>query len=154
MPRNQFQRIVFALLTVIVTVHAYVFYSLYVVNGSLLMQLTGEGSVLKAVKHQGGVYMFGNMLPIWAVVLVEFCFAFALECSVGSPLSFRLARRMFDPRKTHPMIFETVIICSTVLIMCPCMSLIAAAGRAGRHRRYIAQNGRIAGRYRPRTPPA
>ena len=34
MPRNQFQRMIFALLTVIVTVHAYVFYSLYVVNGS------------------------------------------------------------------------------------------------------------------------
>lgn len=127
MPRNQFQRIVFALLTVIVTVHAYVFYSLYVVNGSLLRQITGEGSVLKAVKHQGGVYMFGNMLPIWAIVIVEFCFAFALECAIGSPMSFRLARRMFDPQKTHPMIFETVIICSTVLIMCPCMSLIAAA---------------------------
>ena len=29
MPRNQFQRMVFAFLTVLVTVHAYVFYSLY-----------------------------------------------------------------------------------------------------------------------------
>lgn len=26
----------------LITVHAYVFYSLYVVNGSLLMNLTGE----------------------------------------------------------------------------------------------------------------
>ena len=30
MPRNQFQRIIFALLSVIFTVHGYVFYSLYV----------------------------------------------------------------------------------------------------------------------------
>lgn len=28
MPRNQFQRMVFAFLTVVITVHAYVFYSL------------------------------------------------------------------------------------------------------------------------------
>ena len=37
MPQTRFQRAMFALLTVIVTVHAYVFYSLYVVNGATLM---------------------------------------------------------------------------------------------------------------------
>lgn len=37
MPRNQFQRMVFAFITVVITVHAYVFYSLYVVNGNILM---------------------------------------------------------------------------------------------------------------------
>lgn len=126
MPRNQFQRMVFAFITVVITVHAYVFYSLYVVNGSLLMEVTGADSVLHAIEKQGGVYMFGNMLPIWAVVLVEFCFAYSLECLVGSPLSFKMASRMFDPRKNHPMIFETVIISCTVLIMCPAMSFIAA----------------------------
>ena len=42
MPRNQFERMMFALMTVIVTVHAFVFYSLYVVNGSTLMNVTGE----------------------------------------------------------------------------------------------------------------
>lgn len=46
MPRNQFQRTIFALLTVVVTVHAYVFFSLYVLHGDLFMQLTGETSVL------------------------------------------------------------------------------------------------------------
>ena len=39
MPRNQFQRTVFAFLTVLVTVHAYVFFSLYVVNGNTLMTI-------------------------------------------------------------------------------------------------------------------
>lgn len=126
MPRNQFQRMIFALLTVIITVHAYVFYSLYVVNGKLLMEITGAGSVLGAIKAQGGVYMFGRMLPIWAVVIIEFCFAYTLECVAGSPLSFKMASRMFDPRKNHPMIFETAIISCTVLIMCPAMSFIAA----------------------------
>lgn len=33
---------------------------------------------------------------------------------------------MFDPQKHHPMIFETVIISCTVLIMCPLMSFLAA----------------------------
>ncbi|MGN1187364.1 MAG: hypothetical protein ACI4R6_02625, partial [Lachnospiraceae bacterium] len=77
MPRNQFQRMVFAFLTVLVTVHAYVFYSLYVVNGQTLMNITQESSVLGAIRSQGGVYMFGKMCPIWMVVLVEFCFAYA-----------------------------------------------------------------------------
>ena len=72
MPRNQFQRMIFALLTVIITVHGYVFYSLYVVNGQLLMDMNGTNSVLDAINTQGGVYMFGKMLPIWAVVIVEF----------------------------------------------------------------------------------
>lgn len=126
MPRNQFQRTIFALLTVIVTVHAYVFYSLYVVNGGTLMSITGANSVLGAVNAMGGVYMCGRNLPIWSVVIVEFILAFSLEMLVGSPCSFRLASKVFDPRNTHPVLFETAIICATVGIMCPAMSFIAA----------------------------
>ena len=126
MPRNQFQRMVFALLTVIVTVHAFVFYSLYAVNGNLLMNVTGSDSVLHAIDAQGGVYMFGRMLPIWAVILVEFCFAYGLECVMGSPCSFRLACKVFDPKNTHPVLFESAIICATVGLMCPAMSFLAA----------------------------
>ena len=73
MPRNQSQRMVFAFLTVLITVHAY-----------------------------------------------------ALEILLGSPCSFRLAYRKFDPRKNHPMIFESAIINATVGIMCPAMSLVTA----------------------------
>ena len=126
MPRNQFQRMVFAFLTVLVTVHGYVFYSLYVVNGNTLMQVTGADSVIHAINTQGGVYMFGRMLPIWSVILIEFFCAYILECILGSPLSFKMACKIFDPKKIHPMIFETVIICCTVLIMCPLMSFVAA----------------------------
>ena len=126
MPRNQFERMMFALMTVIITVHAYVFYSIYVVNGSTLMELNNTGSVLEAIDNQSGVYMFGNFLPIWAVVIVEFIFAYGLECLAGSPLSFKLAVKVFDPRETHPVLFETAIICATVGIMCPSMSFIAA----------------------------
>ena len=126
MPRNQFQRMVFAFLTVVVTVHAYVFFSLYVVNGNALMEINQTKSVIAAINQQGGVYMFGRFLPIWAVVLVEFCFAYLLEVVMGSPCSFRLASKVFDPSKNHPMHFETAIICATVGLMCPAMSFIAA----------------------------
>jgi hypothetical protein len=126
MPRNQFQRMVFAFITVLITVHAYVFYSLYVINGSTLMTVNSANSVLEAIRIQGGVYMFGHMMPIWAVILIEFCFAYTLEVLLGSPMSFKLACKVFNPTKNHPMIFETAIICATVGIMCPAMSFIAA----------------------------
>ena len=116
----------FALMTVIITVHAYVFYSLYVVNGQTLMNITGQPGVIKAINSMGGVYMVGRNLPIWAVVLIEFVLAYTLEITVGSPMSFKLACKVFDPQKTHPVLFETAIICATVGIMCPAMSFIAA----------------------------
>ena len=126
MPKNQFQRMVFAFLTVVVTVHAYVFYSLYVINGPVLMTVNQADSVLSAIRSQGGVSMLGFYVPIWAVVLVEFCLAFFLEVVMGSPLSFKLACKVFDPKTSHPMHFESAIICATVGLMCPAMSFIAA----------------------------
>ncbi|MCD7739095.1 MAG: hypothetical protein LUH58_08680, partial [Lachnospiraceae bacterium] len=126
MPENKFQRMIFALITVIITVHGYVFYSLYVINGATLMEVTDADSVLHAIQAQGGVYMFGRMLPIWALILIEFCFAYALECTVGSPFSFKLACKNFDPAKTHPVLFETAVICATVGLMVPTMSFLAA----------------------------
>ena len=126
MPRNQFQRMIFALLTVIVTVHAYVFYSLYVINGDLFMSLTGAPSVLAAINAMGGISLCGATVPIWVVVIVEFVLAYTLECVMGSPCSFKLACKIFDPRTTHPVLFECAIICATVGLMCPAMSFIAA----------------------------
>ena len=54
MPRNQFQRMVFAFITVVITIHAYVFYSLYVIHGNMFMQITGESGVLAAINKMGG----------------------------------------------------------------------------------------------------
>ena len=64
MPQNQFQRMIFAFLTILVTVHAYVFFSLYVVNGTTLMTINGTNSVIDAINNQGGVYIIGRYLPI------------------------------------------------------------------------------------------
>ena len=126
MPRNQFQRMVFAFITVVITVHAYVFYSLYVINGEMFMQLTGETEVLAAINKMGGITVCGRPFPIWSVVIIEFMLAYLLENILGAPLSFKLACRNFNPAQTHPVLFETAIICSTVGIMCPVMSFIAA----------------------------
>ena len=123
--QNQIQHLVYALITVVITVHAFVFYSLYVVEGDALMQSTGTTSVLQAIGSQGGVYMFGSHLPIWLVIVVETVCAFVLAVAMGSPLAFRLASRKFDPRRNHPMIFESAIITATVCLMCPSMSLLA-----------------------------
>lgn len=117
---------VFAFLTVLVTVHAYVFYSLYVINGNTFMSITGESSVLGAINAMGGVSVLGTPVPIWAVVLIEFLLAYSLEIFMGSPCSFKLAAKVFNPAETHPVIFETAIICATVGLMCPAMSFLAA----------------------------
>ena len=126
MPENKKEKAIFAFLTVLVTVHAYVFYSLYVVNGNTLMNLTGKSSVIGAINSLGGVYMFGKYLPIWAVVVVELCFAYTCEMLIGQTFSFKMACKNFDIKKTDPVTFETAIIFSTVAIMVPVMSFIAA----------------------------
>ncbi|MCD8232064.1 MAG: cytidylate kinase-like family protein [Clostridiales bacterium] len=126
MPQNQFQRMMFALITVVITVHAYVFYSLYVVNGSYFLSIDGATSVIDGINRQGGVYAFGHYLPIWAIILIEFCLAYTLENVLGSPCSFKLACKVFNPAETHHMMFETAIICATVGLMCPAMSFLAA----------------------------
>ncbi len=43
--QKQIQHLVYAFITVVITVHAFVFYSLYVVEGDALMQDTGTSSV-------------------------------------------------------------------------------------------------------------
>ena len=116
----------FAFVTVLITVHAFVFYSLYVVHGSTFMETTGASGVLEAIHMMGGVSLMGHYVPIWAVILVEFVLAYTLEMLLGSPRSFKIASHYFDPRKDHPFIFESMIICGTVLVMCPVMSFLAA----------------------------
>ena len=119
-------KVLFAFLTVLITVHAYVFYSLYVVNGELLTTISGETTVIGAINKIGGVYMCGTYLPIWALVLIEFAFAFTCELLVGSPCSFKIASKKVDFQKDSPDHIEEEIIKATVLVMVPLMSFIAA----------------------------
>lgn len=119
-------KLLYALITVIITVHAFVFYSVYVINGESLKQQEKVDFVLDAVNKQGGLYMFGTYLPIWAVILIEIGFAFILEVVVAGPLAFKLATNVFDPMTTHKTIFTCAVISSTVSIMCPSMSFLAS----------------------------
>lgn len=89
MPKNQFQRMIFALLTVLVTVHAYVFYSLYVVNGGALMQANQTTDVLTAIHRQGGVYMpfafFSQLFFIQPLIRTVFRAIFCRRASGAIP---------------------------------------------------------------------
>ncbi len=115
MSRNVLQKLVYSLITVLITVTAFIFYSTYVVEG-----LTWDDIV-----NQGWLFMFGTILPIRQVFLIEEGCALFLAILFG-PIAFKLARKVFDPSKNHPMLFESAIICSTVCLMCPSMSLLAA----------------------------
>lgn len=126
MSQSKFKHFLYALITVVITVHAFVFYSLYVVNGDFFASIPGAAGVLDGIRLNGGVMMFGSLFPIWAVVLLEFVLALTLELVFGSPLSFKLASKAFDPKTTHPVLFETAIVCATVGLMCPAMSFLAA----------------------------
>ncbi|OUM56994.1 hypothetical protein PIROE2DRAFT_18162 [Piromyces sp. E2] len=119
-------KLLYALITVIITVHAFVFYSVYVINGESMKQQYKVEFVLDAVNKQGGIYMFGTYLPIWAVILIEIGVAYVLEILVAGPLAFKLASNAFDPMTTPKPIFTSAIICSTVSIMCPSMSFLAS----------------------------
>lgn len=70
MPRTQFQKLFFAFATVVITVHAYVFYSLYVIHGSTFIANTGAPGVLEAINKMGGVPVLGHNIPIWAVLVM------------------------------------------------------------------------------------
>lgn len=63
MPKTKFQRVIFAFITVVITVHAYVFYSLYVVNGAALMSAAGENRVLQAKTLWAECICAGGMCP-------------------------------------------------------------------------------------------
>ncbi len=114
MPTTKFQKLVFAFITVVITVHLFVFYNLSYVNGFTIAQL-----------EEYGVPILGHSGKIWTVILIEFICAYLLEIFVGSPSSIKLAFRVVNPAENKPYIVETAIICATVCLMCPMMSFIA-----------------------------
>ncbi len=126
MPKTPFQKFFYSFVTVIITVCAFVFYSLYVIEGETLMQANNATSVLSAIDKQGGIYMFGHILPLPVMMLIEVAFALVLSIFIGSPTAFKLASKAFPPQNSHPTLFELAIICSTAFVMCPLMSLIAS----------------------------
>lgn len=104
MPQTKFQRLIFALITVIITVPCFVFYcSSYEVGGFSV----------DVIKNS------------WIFIPIEFVLAYLCEVFIGSPLSLKLALKAINPKKNDPMIVETAVISATVGIMCPLMSFLA-----------------------------
>lgn len=104
MPNTKFENLMFALITVVITVPCFVFYCLAIENKGIL----------------NVDYKFALLL-----IPIEFILAYTSEIFIGSPLSLKLAFKGCDPKKHTPVIFETAIICATVCIMCPWMSFLA-----------------------------
>ena len=104
MPSTRLQRIVFAFLTVAITVHLFVFYNLAISMGGMSNQV---------------------FIASRGIIGIEFVFAFSLEILIVAALAEKLAFRVVNPKKDKPYVVTTAIICATVCFMCPMMSFIA-----------------------------
>ncbi len=104
MPQTKFQKLMFALITVIITVPCFVFY---------------------CSSYEAGGFNVEVIKNSWIFIPIEFVLAYLCEIFIGSPLSVKLALKAIDPKKNDHMIVETAIICATVGIMCPLMSFWA-----------------------------
>lgn len=104
MPQTKFQRLMFALITVIITVPCFVFY---------------------CSSYEAGGFTVDVIKQSWIFIPIEFILAYLCEVFIGSPLSLKLGLKAINPEKNDPMIVETAVICATVGIMCPLMSFLA-----------------------------
>lgn len=104
MPKNKFEGYIYAFITVFITVPCFVFYCLSIENGGIL-----------------------NVDVCFALLLIpiEFFLAYLSELFIGSPLATKMAFKIANPKECHPIFFQIAIICSTVCVMCPWMSLLA-----------------------------
>ena len=105
MPTTKSQKLLFALLTVMITVPLFVFYNLAIEMGGMSNQI-----FLMSLK----------------IIPIELIFAIILEILIAGPLSEKIAFSIIDPREEKPYVITTVMICSTVVLMCPMMSFVAA----------------------------
>lgn len=104
MPQTKFQKLMFALITVIITVPCFVFY---------------------CSSYEMGGFTVDVIKSSWIFIPIEFVLAYVCEIFIGSPLSVKLGLKAINPEKNDPMLVETAIICATVGIMCPLMSFLA-----------------------------
>lgn len=118
MPTTKFQKVVFAFLTVVITVHLFVFYNLAIEMGGMSNQV---------------------FIASRKVIAIEFMFAFLLEIFIAGPLSEKLAFRVVNPREDKSYVVTTAIICATVGLMCPMMTFVATILYNGITIEFLAQ---------------
>ncbi len=113
MPNTKIERIIFALLTVFITVHCFVFYCLSIEMGGMSMNV---------IKNAYSTHTWVYPVPI---IVLEFVIAFLCEMFIGSPMSLKLTFKKLNPAKATAEQIERAIITNTVSVMCPLMSFIA-----------------------------
>lgn len=118
MPATKFQRMVFAFLTVTITVHLFVFYNLAISMGGM------SNKVFSASR---------------GIIPIEFAIAFLLEILIAGPLSEKMAFLFVNPVEDKPYIVTTAIICTTIILMCPMMSFAATIIYNGFTSEFLAQ---------------
>lgn len=98
------RQLIYALITVIITVPCFVFYCLSIENGGIL-----------------------NVDIKFALMLIpiEFILAYLSEIFIGGPLATKIALNAVNPKENKPFMVEIAIIGATVCIMCPLMSFLA-----------------------------
>ncbi|MBR1544723.1 MAG: DUF2798 domain-containing protein [Alphaproteobacteria bacterium] len=113
MPKNWFERLVYAFITVFITVHFFVWYCLSIEMGGMSMKVI-----------EAGYSTSFWILPIPVVVLEIFI---ALFCAyfIGTPVAHIWASKKLDFKKATPFEIHNVMVSNTVTIMCPLMSFIA-----------------------------
>ncbi len=104
MPTSKKEELLYAFLTVLITVPCFVVYCLSIENGGIL-----------------------KIDPMFALKLIpiEFTLAYLTEIFIGSKLATKIAFHAVSPKEYQPKIIEIAIICSTVCVMCPLMSFYA-----------------------------
>lgn len=107
------QEILYAAITVFITVHAFIFYCLSIENGGFSFDI---------VKQAYSINTWAFPIPL---VLLEFVLALIIELLIESKFSKHITFKVMDPKVDRPYMIETLIIVSTVCIMCPIMSFIA-----------------------------
>lgn len=104
MSESKLYHLIYAFITVIITVPCFVFYCSSVEAGGFTIDVIKNSLVF---------------IPI------EFILAYVCAIFIGNPLAMKIANKIINPKETTQIVFENVIVCSTVLVMCPLMSLLA-----------------------------
>jgi len=118
MPKTRFQRVIYTLITVIITVHLFVYYNLAITMGGMSNQV-----FILAPK----------------IVLVEFIFALILQLFIAGPMSKKIAFSFINPREEKNYMISLAMVCSTVILMCPMMSFVSTALHKGITIEFLAQ---------------
>ena len=104
MSKSKKQELLYALITVIITVPCFVFY---------------------CSSYEAGGFNVEVIKNSWIFIPIEFVLAYLSEIFIGGTLANKITFKKVNPKETPSMIVELVIIASTVLVMCPLMSFLA-----------------------------